>query len=308
MLMHHNHSWHVILLLAATLVLALPFGVIAREATLTEALATPIPSGTRVDIGGRALFIACAGTGAPTVVLEAGGGNSADTWAGVQPEVARVTRVCSYDRAGLGQSDPAPTGVRTVQDSVDDLHALLAAADISGPTVLAGHSFGGLIVRLYASQYPDEVAGLVLVDGMPPNLLASGLALMPATERQQTFTVMRGLHPLDPEHLDIIASGVWVMAHPPALAPSIVLAAGFHGAPDAPPDPAFEDLWAKLQQEQAQILDARFISVPEADHFLQYDRPELVVEAIRQVVEAARDPGAWVPPTPLPQSTSTPVP
>jgi pimeloyl-ACP methyl ester carboxylesterase len=222
--------------------------------------------------------------------------------------VARFTHVCSYDRAGLGQSDPAPAGVRTVQDSVDDLHALLAASDISGPIVLAGHSLGGLIVRLYASQYPDDVAGLVLVDGMPPDLPASGLALLPAVERRETFVIMRGLHPRDPEHLDIIASGVWVMAHPPALVPTVVLAAGFHGAPDAPPDPVFEDLWAELQREQARVLDARFVPVPEGDHFLQHDRPELVVEAIRLVVEAVRDPGSWVVPTSEPNTTGTPVP
>ena len=235
-------------------------------------------------------------------------GTAADTWASVQPEVARFTRVCSYDRAGLGQSDPAPSGVRTVQDSVDDLHALLAAADISGPIVLAGHSFGGLITRLYASQYPDDVAGVVLVDGMPPDLLASALALLPAEERRETFTIMRGLHPQDPEHLDIIASGIWVMAHSPAPVPTVVLAAGLHGAPGAPPDPAFEDLWAELQRGQARALDARLVSVPEGDHFLQHDRPELVVEAIRLVVEAVRDPGSWVVSTSEPHATGTPGP
>jgi pimeloyl-ACP methyl ester carboxylesterase len=307
MLMYHSHSWRIVLLLAATLVLALPFGVIAREGTLTEAAATPKASRTRVDVGGRALFISCTGTGTPTVVLEAGSGNTGDTWVSVQPEVARFTRVCSYDRAGLGQSDPAPAGVRTVQDSVDDLHALLGAADISGPVVLVGHSLGGLIVRLYASQYPDEVAGAVLVDGMPPDLPASGLALLPAVERGETFVILRGLHPQDPEHLDIIASGVWVMAHSPARVPAVVLAAGFHGAPDAPPDPAFEDLWAELQQEQARALDARLVSVPDGDHFLQLDRPELVIEAIRQMVEAVRNPDTWGASPSEPQATGTPV-
>ena len=290
--MHHSQSRRVVLLLVATLVLALPLGVIAREGALTGAAATPEPPQTRVDIGGRALFISCTGAGSPTVVLEAGSGNTADTWVGVQPEVARFTRVCSYDRAGLGQSDPAPAGVRTVQDSVDDLHALLAAADISGPLVLVGQSVGGLIVRLYASQYPDDVAGVVLVDGMPPDLPASGLALLPAVERRETFAIMRGLHPQDPEHLDIIASGVWVMAHPRPLVPTVVLAAGFHGTPGAPPDPAFEELWHELQRKQARELTGHFVAVPEADHFLQQDRPEPVIEAIRQVVEAVRNPNS----------------
>jgi pimeloyl-ACP methyl ester carboxylesterase len=305
--MHRDPRWRVVLLLAA-LALALPVRVIAQEGASTIARATPGPSGNRVDIGDRALFISCTGTGSPTVMLEAGSGNSADTWAGVQPEIARFTRVCSYNRAGLGQSDPAPTGVRTVQDSVDNLHALLAAADISGPIVLAGHSLGGLIVRLYASQYPDEVVGLVLVDGMPPSLPAAGLALLPMPERRETFTILRGLHPEDPEHLDIIASGVWVMAHHPTPVPTVVLAAGFHGARGAPPDAAFEDLWQELQQEQARELDAVFVPIPEGDHFLQQDRPEQVIAAIRQVVEAARDPGAWAAPASAPGATGIPAP
>ncbi len=306
--MQRQHPWRVILLLGVTLAFALPAGVIAGDEASTQALATPSPSGILVDIGGRTLFLSCTGTGTPTVVLEAGSGNGADTWAGVQPELARFTRVCSYDRSGIGQSDPAPTGVRTIQDSVDDLHALLAAADVSVPIVIAGHSLGGLIVRLYASQYPDEVAGLVLVDGMPPDLPASGLALQPAAVRQETFTIMRGLHPQDPEHLDIIASGVWVMAHPPAPVPTVVLTAGFHGGPGAPPDLAFENLWAELQREQARVLDAQLVSVPEGDHFLQLDRPELVVEAIRQVVEAVRDPGTWAVRASTPSPPGTPVP
>jgi pimeloyl-ACP methyl ester carboxylesterase len=198
--------------------------------------------------------------------------------------------------------------VRTVQDSVDDLQALLDAAGISGPYVLAGHSLGGLIVRLYASQHPNDVVGLVLVDGMPPDLPTSGLALLPPAERNATFAIMRGLHPRDPEHLDIIASGVWVMAHPPAPVPTVVLAAGFHGAPGAPPDPVFEDLWHELQREQPRVLDAHFVPVPEADHFLQQDHPELVIEAIRQVVEAVRDPGTWTPPKPGLGATGTPAP
>jgi len=305
--MQLQRPWRVVFMIATALALTFPINTAAQETAVTLPQATPWPTGERVDIGGRALVLSCTGTGSPTVVLEAGAGNTAATWAGVQPEIARFTRVCSYDRAGLGQSDPAPAGVRTVQDSADDLHALLAAADISGPIVLAGHSLGGLIVRLYASQHPNDVAGLVLVDGMPPDLPAAGLALLPALERRDTFTIMRGLHPQDPEHLDIIASGVWVMAHPLAPVPTVVLAAGFHGAPGAPPDAAFEVLWQELQQEQARVLNARIVSVPESDHFLQQDRPELVIEAIRQVIEAMRDPDARATSESAPDTIGTPV-
>src|SRR5688500_19338835 len=122
MVMHQSHSWRVVLLLAATLTLALPLGVIAQEGALTDAAATPGASRTRVDVGGRAFFISCTGTGSPTVVLEAGSGNTADSWGSVQPEVDRFSRVCCYDRGGVGQSDHAPTGVRAVVELFDALY------------------------------------------------------------------------------------------------------------------------------------------------------------------------------------------
>lgn len=116
-----------------------------------------------VDIGGRRLNIICTGTGSPTVILEAGAGDSATAWVLVQPAIALYTRVCSYDRAGVGFSDPAPAP-RDAKAVVSDLHALLRAADVLSPYVLVGHSLGGLYVRLYADHYPLDVTGLVLVD------------------------------------------------------------------------------------------------------------------------------------------------
>jgi pimeloyl-ACP methyl ester carboxylesterase len=183
--------------------------------------------------------------------------------------------------------------VRTVQDSVDDLHALLGQAGVPGPYVLVGHSVGGLIVRLYASAYPDDVSGLVLADGQPPDLAAPGLALLPPVEQEAMFMIFRGLHPQDPEHLDLIASGVWVLAHPSAIVPTLVLAADHHGAPGGALDPRFEELWQKLQLEQARALQAQFVHVPDSDHFLHQDRPSVVVDAIMRVLDAARNPGTW---------------
>lgn len=129
---------------------------------------SPSPAGL-FDVGGRRLYLACtgaaAGNGGPTVVLEAGHGGDSTVWLGIQSAVAPGSRVCAYDRANTpgGTSDPAPLP-RTAEDAVADLHALLAAAKVPGPYVLVGHSLGGLFVRLYAGRYPDEVAGLVLVD------------------------------------------------------------------------------------------------------------------------------------------------
>ena len=117
------------------------------------------------DVNGHQIYLSCVGTGSPTVVLESGGNDPAAPWFAIERAVASFTRVCTYDRPNTagGASDPVPTPI-TVQDAVDDLHALLAKANVPGPYVLAGHSLGGLINRLYASTYPDEVVGLVLID------------------------------------------------------------------------------------------------------------------------------------------------
>jgi pimeloyl-ACP methyl ester carboxylesterase len=121
------------------------------------------PPGKLVDIGGYRLHLHCTGKGNPTVVLIAGGGDFSFDWSLVQPNVSRFARVCSYDRAGLAWSDPGPTP-RTMRQDAHELHTLLSAAQIQAPYVLVGHSMGGLIARVYAAQYPNEVAGMVLVD------------------------------------------------------------------------------------------------------------------------------------------------
>lgn len=131
-------------------------------ATKTDQRKYP-PPGKLVDVGGYRLHLNCAGEGKPTVVIDSGAGNSSLDWVLVQPEVASFTRVCTYDRAGYGWSDPSRKS-RTSQQSVDELHALLVKAGIEPPYVLVGHSLGGMNVRLYTSQYPEEVVGMVLVD------------------------------------------------------------------------------------------------------------------------------------------------
>ena len=153
--------FHVILL-AILIALSLTVLIAGAIAKRLRAGKYP-PPGKMVDVGGRRLHLNCAGAGSPVVILEAGMNEFSLSWAAVQPEVAKFTRVCSYDRAGLGWSDPAP-GPGTSETIVRDLHALLRAAQIRGPFVLAGHSFGGMTIRLYARRYPAEVAGMVLVD------------------------------------------------------------------------------------------------------------------------------------------------
>jgi pimeloyl-ACP methyl ester carboxylesterase len=123
----------------------------------------PKAPGKMVDVGGYKLYLDCRGEGAPTVVLESGLDDSSAAWGAVQPEVAKSTRVCSYDRAYIGFSDAGPIPW-TLHQQVFDLHQLLKAANIQGPYVLVGQSLGGLLNQLYKSVYSGEVAGLVLVD------------------------------------------------------------------------------------------------------------------------------------------------
>ncbi|HLE92870.1 MAG TPA: alpha/beta hydrolase [Anaerolineales bacterium] len=128
----------------------------------------PAP-GQMVNVDGRGMHIYCTGEGSPTVILAAGLDDFSIFWSQVQPEIAKVTRICSYDRAGLGWSEPG-SSPRTSGMMVDELHALLINAKVDPPYVLVGHSFGGALMRLYAHNYPDEVAGMVLVDAAPDEL------------------------------------------------------------------------------------------------------------------------------------------
>jgi pimeloyl-ACP methyl ester carboxylesterase len=121
------------------------------------------PPGRMIDVGGRKLHLHCSGSGAPTVVLVAGGSAYSIDWALVQPRVALSSRVCSYDRAGLAWSDAGPAD-ETVEQTSSDLHALLRAAGERSPYVLVGASIGGLYIRAYQRQFPSEVAGLVFTN------------------------------------------------------------------------------------------------------------------------------------------------
>lgn len=121
------------------------------------------PPGKLVDVGGYRLHLNCTGRNGPTVVLIAGAGDFSFDWGLVQPGVSGFTRVCSYDRAGLAWSEPGPMP-RTMRQDAYELHTLLRAALVKAPYVLVGHSIGGLIARVYAEQYPKEVAGMVMVD------------------------------------------------------------------------------------------------------------------------------------------------
>jgi pimeloyl-ACP methyl ester carboxylesterase len=139
----------------------------------------------RIDIGGRGLNLFCMGNGPRTVLLEAGGSDWSVTWALVQPALAGRARVCAYDRAGLGYSDPFFLP-RTPIAIVEDLHALISAAKLETPLVLVGHSLGGFNAKLYAAIYPEDIAGLVLVDPSEDRFSERARAFMNRRFGQQT--------------------------------------------------------------------------------------------------------------------------
>ncbi len=154
-------------LVAALLGLMLLGAGYESMAEAADVRAYPAP-GQMIDVGGYRLHINCVGTGSPTVVIEAGLGDWSASWSSwVQPEAARTTRVCTYDRAGMGWSQTGPLP-RTAKHFAQELHTLLHNAHVPGPYVLVGHSLGGLPVRVFAHDYAAEVAGVVLIESMHP--------------------------------------------------------------------------------------------------------------------------------------------
>jgi pimeloyl-ACP methyl ester carboxylesterase len=255
-----------------------------------------------VDVGGgRRLQIKCLGTnfkGSPTVVLEAGAGNDSSVWNRVQPEVAKFTRVCSYDRAGLGSSDPVPAA-RTIVALTEDLHSLLVNARIPGPYILVGHSLGGILSRLYASYYPAEVAGMVLVDSAHEDEPDRALALIPAEKLKEILKqakpgdlVVQTAERLDNGSVRSLMNALnW---H--SDIPLIVLTQGRPYGPDMVAVPSIApkayQLHLALQQELVRRSSrGRQVIAKKSGHFIQQDQPELVIDAIRQVVRQVNQTG-----------------
>lgn len=302
--------------LLAALILAGPAPAQTTDAAPPAAFARPPAPGALIDIGGRRLHILCKGEGeGPVVIFEAGLSQwTADsTYGPAQTLIAPTSKACTYDRAGLGWSDPAP-GPRTHGAMVEDLHRLLAAADIPPPYILVGHSMGGLIARLYVQTYPGEVAGVVLADASSeanfrPEAAASraaalaeiDAALANATPGQPVVALPAGT-PADvvmaftPEILRAVRGEHEAVGRAAAdLIPS-----GAYGDLGATPlavvrrgrteTPVSElDIWWRTAQEALPALssDSVLIVAENSGHVIPYDEPRVIADAVRWVAERA---------------------
>lgn len=267
-------------------------------------LCLPLPTEAalrRVDVGDRKLRVSCAGVGGPTVVFEAGLGETLETWKRVLPPVARFTRACAYDRAGLGRSDPGPLP-RTASRIVEDLRSLLARAHVPPPYVLVGHSFGGLCVRLYASRWPQEVAGLVLVEATHEDYPARERTQRTAEHIKMETSLALAAAAARSEFASLEESAREVReAGPLPDIPIVVVSASRAGSPDP-----LRRAWDELQRSLARLTSrTRHVVAEGSGHYVQFDRPELVVGAVREVVDIVREEARPVPRVNAPPSASS---
>jgi pimeloyl-ACP methyl ester carboxylesterase len=300
------------------------------------------PPGQMVDVGGYRMHIYCEGQGSPTVVMDAGLADFSLSWVLVQPEAAEFTRVCAYDRGGLGWSERGPKPI-SAQNIAEELHTLRTEAGIEGPYVLAGHSAGGVYARVYAHLYPDEVVGMVLVDTsheeqdlrfpeayaeasqrfmaqmaqllLVPRVLNS-LGILAASPQdypdeylpalpEATKEVYKGVILSDSRYFaaaaELYSSWEATAAEVRAMQlttlgdiPLVVLTQGEFAVPDAYGVSAevveqAQAAWYEMQAELAALSpNGKQVIAEQSDHYIQLDEPELVIGAIREVVEAAR--------------------
>lgn len=306
--------------------------LLAAAGACYQAIGTPLdasrfPEGGRlVNAGGHRLMLNCTGAGSPTVILEAGWGDVSIEWRSVQPEIAKFSRVCSYDRAGYGGSDPGPMPRTSIQIATE-LHALLRNAGETPPYILVGHSFGGYNVRVFNGLYPNEVAGIVLADAtqedqyelLPKAWNAISAALLRHNERlvrYSFFVVHLGIGRLmllaqggRDDGAYLILQRKYLIARTSELReirlsaeqaraaghisdkPLIVLTAAentdttlSHGLSKQDFE-AFQHIWVDDLQIRLARLSTRSerVMVSRSGHDIPTDRPDAIVDAVREI-------------------------
>ncbi len=320
--------------IAAIILIALIGGALYEQYARRDAVKRFPPRGQMVDIGGRRIHLDCRGSGSPTVILEAGLDiNGSLGWYKIQDEIAKTTRVCSSDRAGIMWSD-APPHAQDGDNAARDLHAALRGAGIDGPLVLVGHSLGGPYMMNYTRQFGDDVKGLVFVDASHPDQIAKltlpgkkpeSPDLPPALSimGKLAWTGLSRLLPVQgmPDEPRAITDArqaylghsmqgaiAEMKALPTIFAqggklrtlrdrPLVVLTAMKPNSPAELKEQgltpaeglAHQKLWQGLHEDEASwSTRSRHELVPDAGHYIQLDRPDVVVRAVKEVVAAVR--------------------
>jgi len=234
----------------------------------------------------------CDGVGPTTVVLIAGFKADSSIWALVEPTVTRTTRVCSYDRFGLGASD-APPAPQTFATEATDLHSLLQIAGEPGPYVMVGHSFGGAEAVTFASMFPSEVRGLLLLDASPP-AWNTAICAVPddgsdAAHVFQAVCAEQSSPANNAEHLDAPAAFADVgTINSLDEFPMIVATADHHSYAGlaASEEARLDDVWNDGQAHWASLASsAQLISVDHTGHNIQVDRPDVVLDAVQELLQ-----------------------
>ena len=263
-------------------------GIIALWLRYAGAAAYGAP-GERLEIAsGHSLYLDCRGSGTPTLVLEAGMGSDSATWSPVHDELAGISRTCAYDRTGRGRSDGGSAGDLAGMSS--ELAALLAAAGESPPYVLVGHSLGTVIGRVHASRHPHDVAGLVLVDGFDPDVFDAAVVPLLGPIRDQYVGETANIWGVigSVERINVEASRAQLAASDlEGLPIEAMVAPRIDSRLDAATNQRILDAEAAAY-EALSPGHVTFTLAWGASHMIQFDRPELVVEAVRRIVAEVR--------------------
>jgi pimeloyl-ACP methyl ester carboxylesterase len=254
----------------------------AAQPKLTDVPGKP---GHLVELHGQHFYFECFGSGEPTVLLEAGYGSDQRSWDAIEPELSTTTKMCEYDRAGLGLSSAEHPKPRGPFDQLDDLDDLLKAADIDQPYVVVGHSYGGILAWFFTRRHNDDVDGLLLLDASHPRQVKRFAAVFPRRRQAPVAS---------PENVDFDRAAAAV-GDPGSLGETrlIVMTAGEKEESELPKRIAdrVRRIWRELQDDYSRrSTDSIHVIARYSPHFIQSNlgQPDLVVQAIRELVAAAR--------------------
>lgn len=298
------HSIH----LRARLLPKVPLIFSLMAMLVTDPVIAQTATTNKVDVGGYKLQYASYGKGSPTIIIDSGLGDSpvdSGSWQTIINEVAKTTRIVVYNRAGLGESESAKVFPRTSEHIAKDLHALLTNAKIPGPYILVGQSIGGLHLRVFAKEYPKDIAGMILVSVTHPDQFALWLAALPPQSADEPESITNARRFLaeqmtsaanNSEHLDAKTSCAQARAVDTlGNTPLIVLTHSpkWRMVPDLDDDllKKLEDISQKLQVDLTKLSTrSKQVIAEKAGHHLHAEEPQLVIDAIREMVKQTAKP------------------